>query len=133
MIEHSEAAHSTCGIEKSMLRCDVCNRAFVLTYRRANVTRSLSSSRVTSGWVRCPCAGCHRVQPVIVPFGSEVWVSEWLGSQGITPSEPTYRQVLESGHPRAARAPARPNPRRSAFGQRLSRWLSTLGARLLLR
>jgi hypothetical protein len=101
------------AIEERVLRCDVCDRPFVLAYRRGDAAGYLSSSRVTSEWVRCPISECHHVQPVIVPFeGGIVSVAEWFGSPGATPLGPTYREVLASGRRRTGPSTKTPRPRK---------------------
>jgi hypothetical protein len=82
-------------VEERVLRCDVCKRPFVLAYRRGESARSLSDSRVTSAWIRCPAAECHHVQSVIVPFeGGIVAITEWLGSDEAARQGLSYRELL---------------------------------------
>src|SRR5690349_9936955 len=108
--------------EERLLRCDVCNHAFLLAYRRGDAAERLSSSRVTSQWVRCPHAECHHLQPVIVPYeGGVVSVTEWLGSSAAIPQRPTYREVLEK---------TRTPPPQSGAGYPTRRWF---GLKAMLR
>ena len=114
-------------VEERILRCDVCNHAFVLAYRRVDGADCLASSHVTSQWVRCPSTDCHHLQPVIVPYeGGVVSVAEWLGSSGATPLGLTYREVLGSGSPGRVSSTTTHRPRRWVVVDALRRLLSRL-------
>jgi hypothetical protein len=81
-------------VEQRLLRCDVCGRTFVLSYRRLD-PQPLSGNVVRSEYAKCPRPECGSKQPVLVPMDAHgVATFEWFGASELPSSNHTLGEVL---------------------------------------